>query len=821
MTTTAVQQLTVDQTAEQPIADIVSKLGSDAEHGLSADEAAARLEQLGPNAIEQRKAHPLVKFLSYFWGPIPWMIEIACVLAAAAGRWDDFSVIVALLAINGGVSFWHERKAGKAIEALKQQLAPEAHVLRDGRSQTIDARQLVPGDVITLHSGDVVPADAVLLDDQQLNLDESALTGESLPAEKDAGGAIYSGTSVKRGKAHALVTATGGHTRFARTVQLVEAAGVQSHFRRAILRIGHFLIVSALVLVVLVVVISLFIRHEHFWDVVLFALGLILAAIPAALPAVLSVTMSIGAHRLARQKAIVARLSAMDEMAGLDVLCADKTGTLTQNRLSLKDPVLLDAKTGRDAVLMAALTADREEPDAIDRAILGALGQSDELNTFTIKAFRPFDAERKYADADVVAGDRAFTVAKGAPQVIVNLTRAAPELRKTVSEKVDELARDGYRALGVARTDADGRWTYLALLALLDPPREDSAEVIHDAMEHGISVRMVTGDHLAIAKQIARQVGLGGNILEAGDVFGDSASEQHQDHAPVAAALRQRVVQADGFAEVTPEHKYTIIRSFQSDGHIVGMTGDGVNDAPALKQADVGIAVSGATDAARAAASLVLTAPGLRVIIEAVEEARRIFERMTGYATYRITETVRLLLFITLSVLVFRFYPVTPLMIVLLAILNDIPIMTIAWDNARLPSRPVRWAIRRILVTSSALGVTGVVSSFFLYWLVEVRLDLPQDTIQTIMFLKLLVAGHMTLFVTRSLGWLWQRPWPSMPLLLSLEATQVLGTLAAVYGVLMTPIGWTAALLVWAYAAVWMLIIDAVKVAVRRLVRVH
>jgi len=804
-----IMQLKADSIADESVSDVLSKLDTSVE-GLTEKDAKSRRAQFGPNEITEEKTHPLLKFLGYFWGPIPWMIEAACILAAVAGRWEDFGVIFSLLAINGGVSYWHERKADKAIQALKDQLAPEAHVLRDGESRKIDARELVPGDVIVVHSGDVVPADTKLLDDQRISVDESALTGESLPVDKEPGDLMYSGTSAKRGKAHAVVVATADKTKFARTVELVESANVESHFRKAVLRIGHFLIISAIVLVLLIVIESLLIHHEPFWTIVLFALGLTLAAIPAALPAVLSVTMSIGASRLARMKAIVSRLSAMDEMAGLDILCADKTGTLTQNKLSLQEPALLEAEDVSEITLVAALTADREEPDPIDQAILDGLENEEALDAYEIEEFRPFDADRKRAEADVSKGNEQFTAAKGAPQAILELVSASAELRKKVSDKVDELAKDGYRALGVARKRSSGGWKYLGLLSLLDPPREDSEEVIQGAQDHGISVRMVTGDHSAIAKQIAEQVGMGTGILEAGETFGDS-DEANED---IDRSIHNRVVDADGFAEVTPEHKYRIIKHFQADDHIVGMTGDGVNDAPALKQADVGIAVSGATDAARAAAALVLTAPGLKVIIKAIEEARRIFERMTGYATYRITETIRLLLFITLSVLAFRFYPVTPLMIVLLAILNDIPIMTIAWDNAPLPKRPVRWAMRRVLITSSVLGVVGVVSSFLLYWYIRNRLGLAEEVIRTMMFLKLLVAGHMTLYIVRAVGWFWQRPWPSIPLLLSLEVTQVFGTLAAVYGVLMEPIGWKWAAVVWGYAVIWMFLLDAVKVAV-------
>jgi H+-transporting ATPase len=798
-----------------PAEPTLAELDTDAQQGLSEEEASRRLEQHGRNTIEERRRSPVVKMLAHFWGPIPWMIELACVLAAVAQRWENFCVILALLLINVGVSFWHEHKADRSIKALKERLAPTARVIRGGQRRKIDATELVPGDVVQVRIGDVIPADARLVEDAGLSVDESSLTGESLPVGKQEGETLYSGTAVKRGNGRAVVAATGSDTKFASTVKLVEAAGAESHFRKAVLRIGYFLIVFALVLIVATSVVSIFVRHDDPWMVVMFALGLMLAAIPAALPAVLSVTMSVGANRLARMKAVVSRLSAMDEMAGLDVLCADKTGTLTKNELKLGDPVLLNDHGREEVVRVAALTADREEPDPIDEAILKAVEAPDDLDAYEVLDFTPFDPTHKRAEAKVRRGDETFRAAKGAPQAILNLVGADDAQREQVVNKVNDLAGRGLRALGVASKGQDADWTYLGILSLLDPPREDSAQVIDEAHAHHIDVHMVTGDHPAIAKEIARQVGMGDRIIEAGEIFKESGDGDGK----TSRSTHETVVHADGFAEVTPEHKYQIIKHLQADDHIVGMTGDGVNDAPALKQADVGIAVADATDAARSASAVVLTEQGLGVIIRGIEEARRIFERMTGYATYRITETIRLLLFITTSVLVFNFYPVTPLMIVLLAILNDIPIMVIAWDNARTPKKPVRWAMPRVLITATMLGLAGVASSFLLFFYLQEYAQLSAGTIQTMMFLKLLVAGHMTLYITRAIGWLWQKPWPNWKLILALEVTQVGGTLVAIYGVLMQPIGWKLAGLVWLYAIAWMFILDAVKIGVHRILR--
>jgi H+-transporting ATPase len=794
--------------ADKSLDEVLDELSVDPEEGLSPDQVKKRKKKYGLNKIEEEDKNPLLKLFKHFWGPIPWMLEIAIILAAIAQHWEDLSVIAVMLLINSGVSYWHEHKAESAIAALKKKLAPKANVIRDGKTKEIKAKKLVPGDIVKIDMGDIVPADAMLLKDHHASVDESALTGESLPVDKEEGDLIFSGTTVKRGHPQAVITATGRDTKFARTVELVEGAGERSHFQKAVLRIGYFLITATLALDVLIGVVG-WLRSDPIFEVLMFILVLTIAGIPQALPAVLSVTMTIGANRLARQKAIVSRLAAMEEMAGLEVLCADKTGTLTKNELELQEPVIIDAEDEHDLILTAALTVRRDGDDPIDAAVMGGLEDESELDEYEIKDFRPFDPTRKRAEADVSKDGKQFTAAKGAPQAILKLVDADEELKNKVTDKVDELGNKGFRALGVARKDDSG-WIYLGILPLLDPPREDSAEVIEDAQNHGIDIRMLTGDHTAIGNQVAGQVGLKKNIKPADELFGDV--EKKEDGDLLKDVSDEEFFDASGFAEVTPEHKFYIIKEFQSGDRIVAMTGDGVNDAPALQQADVGIAVHSATDAARSAADLVLTKPGLGVIINAIEEARRIFERMTSYSTFRIIETVRVLLFVTGSILVYNFYPLTPIMIVLLAILNDIPIMLIAYDNVPTAKEPVRWDMRRVLTIASVMGIGGVISSFGLLRYVESQVGLAPEIIQTMIFLKLLVAGHMTIYITRSRGWLWQKPWPNLLLIAGLEGTQIVGTLFAVYGILVTPIGWVNALWVWAYAIVWLLLLNGLNV---------
>lgn len=781
--------------------------GTDLETGLSQAEVTHRLSEHGLNALAEKRTSLFTKFLSFFWGPIPWMIEVAAVLSAAVQRWEDFTIIVIMLLINAGVGFWEEFKADNAIAALKKTLALKAHVLRDSAWRDIAAQRLVPGDIILVRLGNIIPADVKLVEGEYLSVDQSALTGESLPVDKAVGDTAYSSSIAKMGEMKAMVTATGAETYFGRTAKLVESAGAASHFQRAVLRIGNFLILTTIGLVALILTVALF-RHDPLVETILFALILTVAAIPVALPAVLSVTMAVGAVRLARMKAIVSRLVSIEEMAGMDILCSDKTGTLTKNELTLGEPVAITAKGAEEIILAAALASRAESPDAIDQAVMKGLKNASALNDYDVLKFEPFDPVRKRADADISGKGGEFRVAKGAPQAILDLVGADSALEAQVSEYTDTLAAKGYRTLGVARSNPDGKWQYLGLLPLFDPPRDDALQTIHRARAMGLDVRMVTGDHVAIAREIAGKLDLGTKIVAADEAFDKDG--QRRDGTKIETA--------DGYAQVFPEHKFKIVQELQAHGHIVGMTGDGVNDAPALKQADVGIAVSGATDAARAAADLVLTDVGLSVITRAIEEARKIFERMNSYAVFRIAETIRVLLFMTLSILVFNFYPVTAVMIVLLAILNDFPIMMIAYDNAPVAERPVRWDMHRVLTLSIVLGVVGVIETFLLFWFVDDYLAIPRDVIQTIIFLKLLVAGHLTLYVARNEGWFWERPWPNWKLLVTTETTQVIGTLAAVYGWSVTPIGWKYALAIWAYALIWIPIENAAKIYVFRMI---
>jgi H+-transporting ATPase len=788
------------QTLAMP--EVEKQLNSSPE-GLTQEEATKRLAQYGPNELAEKKTNALLQFLKYFWGPIPWMIEVAVILSGAVRHWPDFGIILVLLFANAIIGYWEEREAGNAIDALKARLAIKARVIRDGKWITPPAKELVPGDVIRLRLGDIVPADARLLKGDEVSVDQSALTGESLPATKKSGDAVFSGSILRRGEIGAMVYATGTNTYFGKTAELVESAVTVSHFQKAVLRIGDYLIILAVVLVSVIVAMGLY-RGEDVLTLLQFALVLTVAAIPVAMPTVLSVTMAVGARLLARKKAIVSKLVAIEELAGVDVLCADKTGTLTQNKLSLGDPFTIQGVTAAQVILNGALSSRSDNDDTIDQAVLAGVTDQNGFRAYQMLHFTPFDPVHKRTQATIKGADgKTFKVTKGAPQVILQLAANAEAVKPAYEKAVDDFAARGFRALGVARADEDGQWQLLGVLPLYDPPRIDAKATVATARQMGVKIKMVTGDALAIARETAQSLGMGDNILD-GASLGDAKSKE-------TPAKVKMVEDADGFAQVFPEHKFHIVDILQQHCHIVGMTGDGVNDAPALKKADCGIAVSGATDAARAAASIVLTTPGLSVIIDAIQESRKIFQRMNSYAIYRIAETLRVLVFMTLAILVFNFYPLTAIMIVMLALLNDGAILSIAYDNVRYRNQPEAWNMRVVLGVATVLGLVGPAAAFGLFYMGDRVLHLGHPQIQTMMYLMLSVAGHLTIFQTRTRGPWWSTR-PAWILLAAVCGTQALATFISVYGAgLVTPLGWKYAGMVWAYALAWFLVTDPLK----------
>jgi len=773
------------------------------EDGLGEEEINNLLQKYGPNDIPEKKVSKLRKIFGYFWGPIPWMIEIAVILSLITGRYDDFWVILFLLCFNAIIGFWQENKADNAIELLKKKLAPTATVKRNGKWEEIAGSGIVPGDIVRVRIGEIIPADLTLYEGDYLEADESALTGESLPVTKNPFDTAYSGSVVKQGDMNGVVTATGINSFFGKTTKLIEQASTESHFQKAVMRIGDYLIILAIIMVVIVFLAGLF-RHEDIVQTLQFALVLTVAAIPAALPAVLSVTMAIGAIALSKKEAIVSSLVAIEEMAGMDILCSDKTGTITENSLTVAEIIPYSNYSEEDVLTIAILASDKDTKDPIDTAIKTKGDENSSVKTLlkqnVVEKFVPFDPVSKRTMATVIIGEKYYQVAKGAPQVIVALLKSAGNLEDSISKKIDELALHGYRALAVAKTDDSGNWVFAGIIGLYDPPRKDSASTIETAKSMGVEVKMITGDHESIAKQIAGEIGLNTRSSIPARITGIS------DHDAETV-----IEQSDIFSEVFPEHKFKIVRLLQQAGHIVGMTGDGVNDAPALKKADVGIAVSGATDAAKSSADIVLTKPGLSVIIDAIEESRKIFQRMCNYSIYRIAETIDILFFITLSILIFQFYPVTALMIVLLAILNDFPIMTIAYDNVIYSNKPERWNLKTIIGIASVLGIFSVLQTFGLLYVGLNVFGLSHEVLQSFIYLGLSVGGHLCVFMSRTKGYFWSIK-PAAPLFAAIILTQLFATLITVYGILLPAMGWRMAIFVWIYSLIFLLIIDIIKV---------
>ncbi|MBP7243141.1 plasma-membrane proton-efflux P-type ATPase [Amaricoccus sp.] len=817
--------------AKAPVAQVLAALGVDAARGLSADEAKARLAKYGPNALTEKERSAWSKLVGYFIGPIAFMIEAAAVVSAILGHWQDFAIITGLLVFNAALDFWQDRKASNALAALKKGLAPSATALRDGAWATLPAADLVPGDVVRIRLGAIVPADLRLVAGDFASIDQSALTGESLPAAKKPGDAAYSGSVVKQGEMTGVVIATGSNTYFGRTAKLVAGAGAASHAQKAMFQIGDFLILLAVALAAILVGTQAYreLVIAHDWrlsdalGILQFVLVLLVASIPVAMPAVFSITMALGALALSKQKAIVSRLEAIEEMAGVDILCTDKTGTLTKNQLKLDPPILLAATDPQAVILAGALASRAEDHDPIDDAVLAALADPKAAAAWRPTAFTPFDPVTKRTEATVTdPAGKTVHVAKGAPQAIVALAKPDQTTADKVAKAVADLAARGYRALATARSDDGGAtWSLLGILPMFDPPRDDSKATIAAVRAKGVSVKMITGDDTAIAAETARQLDMGANILTASDVF---PKDMNPDHPP--AAIVDMIEKADGFARVFPEHKYAIVKALQSRGHLVAMTGDGVNDAPALKQADCGTAVSGATDAARGAAALILTAPGLSVIAAAIDEARRIFGRVTSYTIYRVALTMTIMFLVVLSTVFLGFQPLTAAMIVVMSLLDDVPIMTIAYDNTPVSPQPIRWRMRWLLGVSAALGLFSIIQSFGLLLIaMEVASDprwawlgvAGHDHVQTVMFLQLVVAGHLLLFVTRSERWFMLPPFPALPLVAAIAATQALAVAIAARGWLGPALPWATIGLIWAYNLIWMLVLGVVRLGAERL----
>ena len=762
--------------------------------GLTSLEAKRRFEQYGPNEIPERRPHPIVRLLQKFWGPIPWMLEATIAIQVLLDKSGEAIIIAALLSFNAAISYLEEGRANNALALLRSRLTARARVLRDGEWQSVPAADLVPGDSVHLRMGDLSPAD-IRVADGNILLDQSALTGESIPIEAGAGALAYAAAIIRRGEATGEVVATGPRTYFGKTAELVRTANVSSHLQATI-----FSIIKALIIIDFLLVCALLLYSAWaglpFSDIAPFALILLVASVPVALPATFTLATALGATELAHGGVLVTRLSAIEEAAGMDVLCTDKTGTITENRLALAATFPFHGLSEDEVLHAAALACDSSTQDPIDLAILSAAEGRGLYEKRERLEFVPFDPARRYSLGRYLSGTTEEYFVKGAPHAVAALTKNAPDF----AAKSEQFAAAGNRVLAVASGKNQNTLQLVGLLALEDPPRANSKTLVKGLQELGVQVVMVSGDNLATAATIAQRVGIGDR----------AASAEELNHLDAGGALNY-----DVYGRVFPEHKIQLVRLLQKAGHVVGMTGDGVNDAPALRQADVGIAVASATDVARAAAGVVLTTPGLIAALSAVKISRRIYQRMLTYAINKIMKTLEIAVFLSLGVMLTHTFIITPLLIVLLLFTNDFVTMSITTDKVSFSQNPDRWNVSTLMVTGAILASFVLLLSFAVFYVGRNVLSLPLPQLQTLIFVMLVATGQGNVYLVRERGRFW-RSRPSAWLMASSIADLTVVGLMATEGILMAPIALHLIVGLLAVVVVYLVIVDQFKVAIFR-----
>ena len=847
------------------------------EHGLTEAEAAERLEKFGKNEVEERTVHPLVKLAKSFIGPMPIMIWVAIIIEGAMKHWPDFGILFALQLLNSFVGWYEELKAGNAVAALKAALKPEAYVVRGGESLKIDATLLVPGDIVLLAAGAAVPADCKILESEKpVQADQAALTGESLPVTLKGGDDALMGSTITRGESLAVVTATGVNTFFGRTADMIQSVHEMGHFQKIILYITMTLLIISILFVASCLG-YLLSRGMKVLEAISFCVVLLVASIPIAMAVVTTATMALGSKMLAKEKAIVTRLTSIEELASMNMLCSDKTGTLTANKMELQEelPTFTPGVTREDVLKAACLAARWKEPpkDALDTLCLNSY-PIQTLDVYDQYDFTPFDPSTKYTAAKLKGPDgAAFEVMKGAPQVV--LDRVTNVDKAEVAATIATFASRGIRALAVAQTDKKGKWGLLGILTFLDPPRHDTKETIERAHDYGVDVKMITGDQQLIAIETCRMLGMGTTVLTAECLpSGDETFSKE-----LGKNFGELCENADGFAEVYPEHKYAIVETLRQRGFMCGMTGDGVNDAPALKRADVGVAVEGATDAARAAADIVLTAPGLSAIVEGIILSRQIFRRMKNYVLYRIAMTLQLLLFFFIAVLALDpqgfpnmsystradrpgdthcarvddsgttvyddcqlpgFFELPVMALVIVTILNDGCMISIAYDRVKPSKTPESWGLIEMTIMAFAVGLPIVLASLLmLYFGMDSstpgsafqKLGIPVLSylqVQNMIYLQVSLAGFLTIFAARTKGPFFLSL-PGWQLLLAGAFSMLASTLLARYWAEifdgagldggMDDLPWDVVGGVWVYGIVWLFIQDCSKIGMYEIIK--
>lgn len=779
--------------------------------GLSEEEAGERLRRFGPNAIAEKKRNPVLAFCKRYWGPMPWLLEFAMALTLVLKHWTEAALIFTLLTVNAVIGFWQSRNSQKAVELLKQRLQIHPQVLRGGKWIRRDAQDLVPGDVLNLKLGDLVPAD-VLITQGEISVDASALTGESLPQEAGVSGVACSGSIVKRGEARCLVVNTGADTYFGRTVSLVQIARPKSKQQELMFGIVKYMMYLGVAASVVVACYAVFL-HRDIFSILSLVTVFLIGAIPVALPAVLTIVQAVGALDLSKKGVLVTRLDSIEDASSIDTFCFDKTGTVTQNQLAVTQCETLEPFDEEKLIRYAALASKAEELDAIDTAVLEyAKSRKTDLSGCRQISYTPFRPADKRTEAEAEVGGETVWIIKGEPQKIFGLcTSAGAELRKRAEDAVDAFSRRGCRTIAVAvRSAKDGEaFVPAGLLALSDPPRPDSADLVRQIQKLGIRCLMLTGDNQAIAREVAGQVGIGGRIRRASELRGMSRKEQ-----------AEAIDGCDGFAEVYPEDKYEIVRILQEQGHMVGMTGDGVNDSPALKQAELGTAVSSATDVARASASVVLTRPGLGEIIDTIRVSRGTYQRMLTWVINKVTKVVEVVVLFSIGYFWLHNMIITLLGMSLLVFANDFATMSIATDNVVSTESPNSWKMKNIVSASLILGVLFALEDLFLVHAGLSYFHLPFGTLCTLVMLSLVFNTQFRILIVRERRHFWSSR-PGKTLLCVNLATIAGFFLLAVFGSGILPVltaGQAAFLLV--ASALSAVLIDFLKYGLFRVFRV-
>lgn len=800
--------------ASASVPDTLSMLKVNPDVGLAQADVNDRRKEHGYNEVTEQQRHPLLKFLAKFWGISAWMLELIMVLSAVLGKYSDLVVVGALLVINAVLSFMQERRAAGVVETLRRRLQVNARVRRDSSWQVIPSRELVPGDIVRLRPGDIIPADVKLLIGV-LTVDQSALTGESKDADKAPGDVLSSGSVLRRGEGNGVVLLTGVQTYFGRTTELVQQAQPKLHIEAVVAKVVRWLFVIVGTLLSVVVVLSL-IRGAPLLEMIPLMLVLLMSAVPVALPVMFTVSMAIGSKELAKRGVLVTRLSAAEDAATMDVLCVDKTGTITMNQLAITGVIPLEQATESDVLCAGALASQEANQDPIDLAFLAAAKERhifDDVPAATPVSFAPFDATNRRTEAVVEQNGQRLRMVKGAVRAVAQACGLqAPEI-DGLEARVSEAALKGYRTLAVARGPERGAPALVGLVTLYDPPRPDAKQLIATLHDLGVPVKMLTGDALAVASEVAQGVGLP-NIRRVADL--KAASHQAGNEAVDLLAG------VDGFAEVYPEDKYIVVQHLQAAGHVTGMTGDGVNDAPALRQAEVGIAVSTATDVAKGAASVVLTEPGLTNIVALVEQGRTIYQRILTWIINKISRTILKAAFVAIAFVVTGKFVVSAFAMLLLVFMTDFAKVSLATDHVRWSKKPETWNIEGFIIVSVVLGIAMVVETLLLLWIGWSQFGLATNdmALYTFSFLTLLYFAVFSIVSARERRWFWATV-PSKTFQLALVAEALTGTILTRVGIPgLTPLPWWQTFAIFAYAMVSCLIVnDAMKVAmIRRLV---